>query len=197
MTDSTDALIGRPAWVELTTPDVAASGDFYHRLLGWQVDVSPDPQYGGYAVAKVGENDVAGIGPKQSPEAPTAWGLYIGSRDVDGLAERVAAAGGTVVAPPFDVGDQGRMAVFQVRRARSSRPGSLARCAASGPRHRARSAGRSSTRAGSTGPSRSTPTLRLVGEGERDRRRPGDVQRVPAGRPKRRGRLGDGPERPG
>ena len=78
--------IDRPAWVELTSPDAAASRDFYSKLLGWQVEVSPDPQYGGYGMARVDGEDVAGIGPKQSPDAPTAWGLYIGTNDVDALA---------------------------------------------------------------------------------------------------------------
>jgi len=47
------------------------------------------------------------------PNAPTAWNVYIGTDDIDALAGRVGGAGGTVVAPPFDVGDQGRMGVFQ------------------------------------------------------------------------------------
>ena len=39
--------------------------------------------------------------------------MYIGSDDLEALAaQKVTAAGGAVVAPPFDVGDQGRMAVF-------------------------------------------------------------------------------------
>jgi len=106
------ATLNKPAWVELSSPDAAASRDFYARLFGWQVEVSPDPQYGGYAIAKVGGDDAAGIGPKQMAEAPTAWGLYIGTEDIEGLAQRVKDAGGTVIAEPFDVGDQGRMAVF-------------------------------------------------------------------------------------
>ena len=106
------ATLNKPAWVELSSPDAAASRDFYARLFGWQIEVSPDPQYGGYAMAKIGGDDAAGIGPKQMPEAPTAWGLYIGTDDVNGLAQRVKDAGGTVIAEPFDVGDQGRMAVF-------------------------------------------------------------------------------------
>lgn len=105
--------VNRPVWVELTTPDAAAARDFYARLFDWQVEVSPDPQYGGYGIAKLAGADAAGISPKQSPEAPTAWGLYIGTDDVDAVSARVAEAGGTVVAAPFDVGDQGRMAVFQ------------------------------------------------------------------------------------
>jgi uncharacterized protein len=106
------AIINKPSWVELSTPDVEAARSFYARIFGWQIDVSPDPQYGGYAIAKIGSDDAAGIGPKQSAEAPTAWGLYIGVENVDQLAQRVGEAGGTVIAPPFDVGDQGRMAVF-------------------------------------------------------------------------------------
>lgn len=109
---ATIATANRLAWVELATPDAAASRDFYSKLFGWEVEVSPDPQYGGYALARIRGADVAGIGPKQSADAPTAWGVYVGTDDVDALAEKILAAGGTVIAPPFDVGDQGRMAVL-------------------------------------------------------------------------------------
>jgi predicted enzyme related to lactoylglutathione lyase len=105
--------VNRPAWVELATSDTTSASEFYSKLFGWQVEVSPDPQYGGYGIAKLGGVDAAGITPKQSTEAPNAWGLYIGADDVDAIADRVKSAGGTVVAAPFDVGDQGRMAVFQ------------------------------------------------------------------------------------
>src|SRR3989441_9464878 len=64
-------------------------------------------------MAKVADRQVAGIGPKMSPDAPTSWSIYIGTDDIAGLAKKVQAAGGKVVAPPFDVGDQGRMAAFQ------------------------------------------------------------------------------------
>ena len=107
------AITNKPAWIDLSTKDPEWSREFYAKLFGWQVEVNPDPQYGGYAIAKIDGNDVAGIGPTQAPDAPTAWNLYIGTEDVDDLAKRVEAAGGTVVAAPFDVGDQGRMAVFQ------------------------------------------------------------------------------------
>jgi predicted enzyme related to lactoylglutathione lyase len=102
----------RPAWVDLASSDAAASRDFYSKLFGWNVEVNPDPQYGGYGLAKLGGSDAAGIGPKQDPNAPTAWSLYIGSDDIEGLAKRVTANGGAVAVAPFDVGDQGRMAVF-------------------------------------------------------------------------------------
>jgi uncharacterized protein len=113
MTETATTTLNKPTWVDLATSDPDAARDYYGRLFGWQVEVNPDPQYGGYGLARVDGNDVAGIGGTQSPEQPTTWSLYIGSDDVDGLAKRIESAGGAVVAPPFDVGDQGRMAVFQ------------------------------------------------------------------------------------
>jgi predicted enzyme related to lactoylglutathione lyase len=111
---TTTALTNKPAWVDLSTSDATGARDFYTNLFGWQLDVSEDPQYGGYATAKIGDKSVGGIGPKQEGDTgPTAWSLYIGTDDVEALASSVQAAGGTVIAPPFDVGDQGKMAVFQ------------------------------------------------------------------------------------
>ena len=106
-------VVGRPAWIDLASSDPAASRAFYAKVFGWSVEVNPDPQYGGYAIARLDGRDVAGIGGTQAPGQPTAWSVYIGTDDGDGLAGKVAAAGGTVVAPPFPVGDQGRIAVFQ------------------------------------------------------------------------------------
>ena len=112
MTEATTTTLDRPVWVDLGAKDAAAAREFYQTLFGWQIEVNPDPMYGGYGLAKVNGVDAAGIGPTQSPDQPSMWSIYIGTDDVDGLAEKVQAAGGTVVAPPFDVGDQGRMAVF-------------------------------------------------------------------------------------
>ena len=113
MANATATIVNKPTWVDLSSADPAGSREFYAKLFGWDIAVATDPQYGGYAMAKIGDKDVAGIGPTQSPGAPTAWMLYIGTQDAENLATEVRAAGGTVVAPPFDVGDQGRMAVFQ------------------------------------------------------------------------------------
>lgn len=113
MSTTVTALRNKPAWVDLATSDAAAARDFYTKLFGWSMELSEDPQYGGYATAKFGDKSAGGIGPKQDESAPTTWSLYIGTDDIDGLAAKVQGAGGTVAAPPFDVGDQGRMAVFQ------------------------------------------------------------------------------------
>jgi predicted enzyme related to lactoylglutathione lyase len=113
MTDQATAVINKPAWVDLSTTDPAAAREFYRKVFGWSTEVNPDPQYGGYGLAKVDGKDAAGIGGMMSPDQPSAWAVYIGTEDVDALADQVTTAGGTVVAPPFDVGDQGRMSVFR------------------------------------------------------------------------------------
>src|SRR6202045_1410001 len=113
MAETKTLVANKPAWVDLATPDAAASREFYSKVFGWKIEVDPDPQYGGYGMAKVGGQQVAGMGPKMSPEQPTMWTLYIGTDNADDLAKKVQAAGGKIVAAPFDVGDQGRMATFQ------------------------------------------------------------------------------------
>jgi len=113
MAEARTTVANRPAWVDLSSSDPAASREFYSKLFGWKIEVSPDPQYGGYGMAKVDGKDVAGIGPKMAEEAPTAWMIYIGTTDAEEVARKVEAAGGKVIAPPFDVGAQGRMAAFQ------------------------------------------------------------------------------------
>src|SRR5262245_46665478 len=113
MVEAATRILNKPAWVDLGTSDAAAARAFYEAVFGWNVEVNPDPQYGGYGLAKRDGKDAAGIGPTQSPDQPTAWSVYIGADDIELLAKAVADNGGTVAAPPFDVGDQGRMAVFQ------------------------------------------------------------------------------------
>lgn len=113
MANAVTSVVSKPIWVDLASSDPEASRAFYSNLFGWRVEVNPDPQYGGYGLAKLGGQDVAGIGPKMMPEAPTAWTIYVGTVDAAALAAKVNAAGGAVVAPPMAVGDQGTMTVFQ------------------------------------------------------------------------------------
>lgn len=107
---------GTPCYVELQTPDQRAAALFYASLFGWQVEEVPlDDQGHVYLAASVQGDAVAGIG-GQLPEAagrPGAWSVYLAVDDVDAVAARVPAAGGTLEAGPFDVRDLGRMAAIQ------------------------------------------------------------------------------------
>jgi predicted enzyme related to lactoylglutathione lyase len=112
MAETRVAIANKPGWVDLASSDPAASRGFYSGLFGWQIEVM-GPEFGEYGMARIDGQDVAGISPKMSPEAPTAWSVYIGTEDAESLTRKVGSGGGTVVVPPMDVGDSGRMAVFQ------------------------------------------------------------------------------------
>ena len=114
MTETATRILNKVAWVDLSAKDAAAAREFYGKVFGWTPRSTRIPQYGGYALARVGGKDVAGIGPARWTRTARRRGrVYIGTDDVDALAKKVTGAGGTVIVAPFDVGDQGRMAVFQ------------------------------------------------------------------------------------
>jgi predicted enzyme related to lactoylglutathione lyase len=101
---------GTPNWVDLSSPDVETTVDFYQALFGWDV-VDTGPETGNYRMCLLHNREVAGIGPAQGPGAPPAWTTYLAVDDADQTCEAISANGGTVVVPPMAVADQGRMAV--------------------------------------------------------------------------------------
>jgi predicted enzyme related to lactoylglutathione lyase len=106
------ATTGVPGWVDLGSPDLEASKRFYSELFGWEPQVSPDEQFGGYTIFTKDGKSVAGAGPLMSEGQPPAWATYVIVDDAEGIAARVDSAGGKVIVAPFDVADQGRMGVF-------------------------------------------------------------------------------------
>ena len=102
---------GTPCWADVWTDDPAGGRAFYAGLFGWEWEVNPDPAFGGYAIAALGGKRVVGLSATMVPDMPTAWVTYLAVDDADGFAAAVPAAGGTVVGPPMDIADQGRMAL--------------------------------------------------------------------------------------
>jgi predicted enzyme related to lactoylglutathione lyase len=100
---------GVPNWVDLATADLDDATGFYTELFGWTAHISGD-DYGGYTFFALDSRLVAGAGPLLGEGQPTAWSTYIATDDADSVADRVEAAGGKVLVPPFDVMEQGRMA---------------------------------------------------------------------------------------
>jgi predicted enzyme related to lactoylglutathione lyase len=81
-------------------------------LFGWDMQVSDDPQYGGYQVAQLQDRPVAGIGGKQDPNMPSVWSTMIAVDSADEHVAKAAAAGGQVLAPVMEIGSMGRLAVL-------------------------------------------------------------------------------------
>lgn len=104
-------------WIDLMTTDVAGAKAFYGGLFGWEFDDRPIVSGGFYTMAMIDGKNVAGMGEMQ-PEMqaqgmPPVWSSYVKHSDVDAVAAKVTAAGGTLMFPPMDVMEEGRMTTFQ------------------------------------------------------------------------------------
>lgn len=102
---------GTPSWVDLATRDVEGSARFYARLFGWDT-ADGGPESGGYRICRLGDRQVAGIGPLHASSHPSTWSTYVTVDDVDAAATRTKQAGGAVFLRPADVGDLGRTALL-------------------------------------------------------------------------------------
>jgi len=104
---------GTPSWVDLSTPDPAASKSFYGELLGWDFE---EQEGADYALATKHGVPVAGI-MLQPPEqaaagVPPMWASYVTVADCAATTAQVEPAGGKVMAPPMDVMEAGKMSVI-------------------------------------------------------------------------------------
>ena len=110
MATRTEHAPGTPSWIDIGSPDPDATAEFYGALFGWDVPPGTE-EMGGYRLATLGGRTVAGIGPQQQPGTPW-WSLYVTVADADATVARAEIHNGTVIVPPMDVFDAGRMAVL-------------------------------------------------------------------------------------
>jgi predicted enzyme related to lactoylglutathione lyase len=104
---------GTPSWVELSAPDTDAAATFYADVMGWNAtEPGPADETGGYRMFEQDGKSVGGLMGHMQEGQPTFWATYVSTDDADATAERVRAAGGSVIVEPMDVTDIGRMAVF-------------------------------------------------------------------------------------
>ncbi len=104
---------GAFSYAELATSDLDAAQAFYSSLFGWTFDLSPLPMGGEYAMAKLRGRTAAAAFLPPDDQGPPHWNAYVTVASADETAERAAALGATVVAPPFDVMQSGRMTVVE------------------------------------------------------------------------------------
>jgi len=104
-------------WNELMTSDREAAKAFYGETLGWTYDAFPMADGGDYAVCMMDGQPVGGM--METPEGAAASGMsdcwfpYIAVDDIDARLERVAAAGGSIERPAFDIPGVGRIAIVR------------------------------------------------------------------------------------
>ena len=98
---------GVPCWVDTWQDDVQAAAAFYTGLLGWEAQVGEQ-----YTMFTHRGRDAAGAGAPLPAGSAPAWTSYVWVDDADAAAARATAAGGRLVAEPFDSLDGGRMAIM-------------------------------------------------------------------------------------
>jgi predicted enzyme related to lactoylglutathione lyase len=107
---------GSFSWFELATTDQNAAKQFYQSLFGWDSADFPIGPSEAYTIFRVGGRDAAAayaMRPEQRAQGmPPNWMLYVRVDSADDAAKRAEAVGGKTKMPPFDVMDNGRMAVI-------------------------------------------------------------------------------------
>ncbi|WP_315583723.1 VOC family protein [Actinomyces viscosus] len=109
MTDTTaatsepaEALTGIPCWVELYTPDIDSSADFYRNLLGWEIT---RPESGGPLTTEVrhGGRLIASFEPASEAPGGPGWQVSFMVDDVRAAAGAAERTGGSVILAPTPV----------------------------------------------------------------------------------------------
>lgn len=111
----TSHAVGSPSWVDLMSPDVDASVQFYSAVFGWTAtDQADDDGNRVYVMFQLDGKTVAGLGGQMpgTEGTPAFWNTYIAVDDVEGTVAKATAAGGSIVAPPMQIMQAGHMAVI-------------------------------------------------------------------------------------
>lgn len=109
---------GTFSYGDLSTSDLEAATTFYVDLFGWKYDDVPmsDEPNDIYRMFTKNGNVVCAVSKQRAEQAqagiPPMWNVYFTVSDVDLKAKEAEAAGGSVLMPPFDVFDSGRMTVI-------------------------------------------------------------------------------------
>ena len=108
---------GTFCWPELATTDQKAGVAYYRSLFGWDVNESPMGPDEVYSMFLIGGRAVGAASTLRQDArqqgVPPHWGSYVAVANADETTKRAKELGATVLAPPFDVMDAGRMAVIQ------------------------------------------------------------------------------------
>jgi len=103
---------GTVIWNELITDKPDSALAFYEAVLGIThvtMEMAPGEQY---RILKTGGADVGGCAKPPMPGVPNHWHVYFAVDDADATASKASAAGGQVIAEPFDIPSVGRSAVL-------------------------------------------------------------------------------------
>jgi predicted enzyme related to lactoylglutathione lyase len=108
---------GHFCWWDLSTNDPEKAKTFYSTLFGWTPRDIPVGENQTYTMLEKDGKQAAALSSMQPELAaagvPPHWSSYIGVESVDQTVARARELNATVLAEPFDVMTEGRMAVLQ------------------------------------------------------------------------------------
>ena len=100
-------------WVDLMTTDVESAKEFYSRILGCETVDNPVSDDFVYTLFSRNGKNIAGLSPMMpgmlEQGVPPHWNSYVAVANVEEAATKAAGLGGTVIMPPMDVMEFGRM----------------------------------------------------------------------------------------
>ena len=102
---------GKFVWFENVTTDADRAVAFYTELFNWSTEPFEMGPMGTYTVLKNGDVGIGGVIPAPGPEVPPHWIGSLSVEDVDATLAAITDAGGSVMMPPMDMPQVGRMAV--------------------------------------------------------------------------------------
>ena len=108
---------GTFCWEELCTSNPEAAKTFYTQLFGWSYVDNPMGPDMVYTMFKLDGKDAAAcyelMADQKAQGVPPNWTSYVSVANADETVEKAKAAGGPILAGPFDVATYGRMATIQ------------------------------------------------------------------------------------
>ncbi len=103
---------GTPIWYELMTDAPDAAQAFYGKVMGWSFEKMPGAPGQDYRVFTAADGEGVG-GVMKAPDGASfapIWAVYFGVTDVDAMAGKVRALGGSVHMEPQNIPGVGRFA---------------------------------------------------------------------------------------
>lgn len=109
---------GDPVWVELKTPEVDASAEFYRAVFGWELKPSETSPEGYYTATLADGTIVGGIASALDQDTgetifETEWNVFLAVDNISETTARVPLAHGRILVSPMKMDSAGSLSIVE------------------------------------------------------------------------------------